>query len=263
VNEPAMTARSTTEADTATVLRSVLFIAGKWLFVLLFTLLLPLLFFLSLRGRYAILTRWSRITLWWLRITCRLDFEVSGREHIPSGPTVVLSNHQSAWETLAFQSIFPPQVWVLKRNLLWVPLFGWSLAMLRPIAIDRAGHSKALRQVVDQGRERLAEGMWVVAFPEGTRRPPGELGTFNPGGAMLAHRAGVPALPVALDAGRYWPRANFPIRPGTVHVAIGPPIETAGRKAKEINLEAERWIAAALPKLGTTATDEVLGNGER
>jgi len=232
-------------------LRSLLFIAGEWLLVVLFTLSLPLLFFLPLVHRYAVLTRWSRFALAWLRLTCGLDFSVRGREHIPAGSAVVLSNHQSAWETLAFQSIFPPQVWVLKRSLLWVPFFGWSLAMLRPIAIDRGGHSKALRQVIDQGCDRLANGMWVVVFPEGTRMAPGSLGPFNPGGALLAERAGVPILPVAHDAGAYWPRGGFPIRPGTIHVAVGPPIDTAGCKAKEINRQAEAWIRETLPTLGT------------
>lgn len=245
------------------VARSLLFIAGEWLFVFLFTLTLPALLFLDLPARYAILTRWSRVTLWWLRVACGLDFAVQGREHIPDSPSVVLSNHQSAWETLAFQSIFPPQVWVLKRNLLWVPLFGWSLAMLRPIAIDRGGHSKALRQVVAQGRDRLANGMWVVVFPEGTRMAPGELGEFNPGGAMLAERAGVPVVPVALDAAAYWPRGAIPIRPGTVHVAIGPPIATAGRKAKAINDEARAWIAAALPTLGQAPAGTTTGSDAR
>lgn len=237
-----------------TALRTLLFIVGEWLLAILFSLSLPLLLFLPLRRRYAVLTRWSRYTLAWLRLTCRLDYRVSGREHIPGGSAVVLSNHQSAWETLAFQSIFPPHVWVLKRSLLWLPFFGWSLAMLRPIAIDRGGHSKALRQVVDQGRERLAGGMWVVVFPEGTRMPPGALGPFNPGGAMLAERAGVPVVPVVHDAGSYWPRSGFPIRPGTIQVAIGPPIATAGRKAKAINRDAEQWIGETQPRLGSPTT---------
>lgn len=237
-----------------TALRTLLFIVGAWLLAILFSLSLPLLLFLPLRQRYAVLTRWSRFTLAWLRLTCRLDYRVSGREQIPDGSAVVLSNHQSAWETLAFQSIFPPHVWVLKRSLLWLPFFGWSLAMLRPIAIDRSGHSRALRQVVDQGRERLADGMWVVVFPEGTRMPPGTLGPFNPGGAMLAERAGVPVLPVVHDAGSYWPRGGFPIRSGTIQVAIGPPITTAGRKAKAINRDAEQWIGEAQPRLGSPTT---------
>lgn len=241
--------------------RSLLFIVGEWLLVIMFTLSLPILIFLPLKSRYAVLTRWSVYTLAWLRLTCGLDFAVRGREHIPAGSTVVLSNHQSAWETLAFQSVFPPQVWVLKRSLFWVPFFGWSLAMLRPIAIDRGGHSKALRQVIDQGRDRLAAGMWVVVFPEGTRMPPGTLGSFNPGGAMLAERAGVPVLPVAHDAGAYWPRGGFPIRPGTVHVAVGPPIDTAGCKAKEINRRAEKWIRDALPTLGTQQDRVEMENG--
>jgi 1-acyl-sn-glycerol-3-phosphate acyltransferase len=126
--------------------------------------------------------------------------------------------------------------------------------MLRPIAIDRSGHSRALRQVVDQGRERLADGMWVVVFPEGTRMPPDTLGPFNPGGAMLAERAGVPALPVVHDAGSYWPRGGFPIRSGTIQVAIGPPIATAGRKAKAINRDAEQWIGETQPLLGSSTT---------
>ncbi len=233
----------------AAALRTVLFSLGQWTLLIAFQFALPLLPLLSLRQRYAILTRWAHLTLGWLRLTCGLRFAVHGLEHLPRGPCVVLSNHQSAWETLAFQLIFPPQVWVLKRSLLQIPLFGWCLAMLRPIAIDRGGHSKALRQVVEQGRERLADGMWVVVFPEGTRVPPGTLGAFNPGGAMLAERAGVPALPVVHDAGTYWPRGSFPIRPGTIEVRIGPPIETAGRKAKAINAEAEAWITAELPRL--------------
>ncbi len=230
--------------------RTVLFTLGQWALLIAFQLWLPVLPFLTLHQRYAILTRWARLTLAWLRLTCGLTFAVTGREHLPTTPCVVLSNHQSAWETLAFQLIFPPQVWVLKRSLLWLPLFGWCLALLRPIAIDRGGHTKALRQVAEQGRERLADGMWVVVFPEGTRMPHGTLGPFNPGGAMLAERAGVPAVPVVHNAGTYWPRGSFPIRSGTIHVAIGPPIDAAGRKAKEVNRQAEAWIAAQQPALG-------------
>lgn len=236
----------------AAALRTLLFTLGQWTLLLGFQLTLPFLPFLALGQRYRLLTHWARLTLGWLRLTCGLDFVVHGKEHIPDAPCVVLSNHQSTWETLAFQLIFPPQVWVLKRSLLWLPLFGWCLAMLRPVAIDRGGHSKALRQVVEQGRERLADGMWMVVFPEGTRMPPGTLGPFNPGGAMLAERAGVAALPVAHDAGTYWPRGSFPIRSGTVEVHVGAPIETAGRKAKAINADAETWIAAQLPGLAGT-----------
>lgn len=243
-------------------LRTLLFTLGQWTLLIAFQLSLPVLPFLKLHQRYAILTRWAHLTLDWLRLTCGLDFEVRGRERIPAGPCVVLSNHQSAWETLAFQLVFPPQVWVLKRSLLQIPLFGWCLAMLRPIAIDRGGHSKALRQVVEQGRDRLGDGMWVVVFPEGTRMPPGTLGAFNPGGAMLAERAGVPALPVVHDAGTYWPRGSFPIRPGTIQVTIGEPIETMGRKAKAINAEAEAWIAAELPGLHGSPSAKIRRDGQ-
>lgn len=238
------------------MLRTGAFAAGAWLFVIVFTLTLPLLPALRLQARYAILSHWSRVTLWWLRVTCGVDYSVTGRSRIPRGTAVVLSNHQSVWETLAFQSIFPPQVWVLKRSLLRVQLFGWSLAMLRPVAIDRGGHSKALRQVIEQGRARLAEGMWVVVFPEGTRRAPGRLGAFNPGGALLAERAGVPVVPVVHDAGRCWPRLGFPIRAGTVRVAIGDPIATVGRRAKEVNRLAEQWIRETYPELADAPQDD-------
>jgi 1-acyl-sn-glycerol-3-phosphate acyltransferase len=173
-----------------------------------------------------------------LGIRCKVE----GRENLPARPAVILSKHQSAWETLAFQQIFPPQVHVLKRELLWIPFFGWGLALMSPIAIDRARGVAALRSIARRGRERLAQGFWVVVFPEGTRVAPGERRAYHLGGAWLAVASGAPIVPVAHNAGRVWPRNAFLKRPGTVTVRIGPPIETRDRDPKMLNALAETWI---------------------
>ena len=149
-------------------------------------------------------------------------------------------------ETLALQRYFTPQVWVIKRELLWIPFFGWGLATLRPIAIDRRAGREALGQILSQGRARLDDGCWVVIFPEGTRMAPGEWRRYRQGGALLAADTGYPVLPVAHDAGDYWPRNGFIKRPGTIQLAIGPLVETAGQSAAEINERAEAWIHGAV-----------------
>ncbi len=201
--------------------------------------------------RYRIISLWARLTIFLARIICGLDYRVIGAENIPDRPTVVLSKHQSAWETIAFQCIFPPQVWVLKRELLRVPFFGWGLAMTSPIAIDRGAGKEALKQLVEQGRDRLARGFWVVVFPEGTRMKPGSRGKYAIGGAWLAVQAGVPALPVAHNAGEFWGKNAFLKYPGTITVSIGKPIETAGMKASELNRRVEDWIEAEMQRIPT------------
>jgi 1-acyl-sn-glycerol-3-phosphate acyltransferase len=194
--------------------------------------------------RYRIMSSWSRIVLWVLKVVCGVRWSVEGREHLPKEPAVILAKHQSAWETLAFQQIFPPQVHVLKRELLWIPFFGWGLAAMSPIAIDRARGIKALRQIARKGKERLAQGFWVVVFPEGTRVAPGAKRKYQPGGAWLAAHSGAPVVPVAHNAGRVWPRNSFLKRPGKVTVRIGPAIASAGREPDAINALAEHWIEA-------------------
>ncbi len=201
--------------------------------------------------RYRIISLWARLTIFLARIICGLDYRVIGAENIPDRPTVVLSKHQSAWETIAFQCIFPPQVWVLKRELLRVPFFGWGLAMTSPIAIDRGAGKEALKQLVEQGRDRLARGFWVVVFPEGTRMKPGSRGKYAIGGAWLAVQAGVPALPVAHNAGEFWGKNAFLKYPGTITVSIGKPIETAGMRASELNRRVEDWIEAEMQRIPT------------
>lgn len=230
--------------------RSVLFNAGMTISTLIFAPLSVLTFPLPYRWRYGFITQWSRFNLWWLGVTCRVFYVVEGREHLPAGPVIVLAKHQSAFETLAFQRIFPPQVWVLKRELLWVPFFGWGLAMLEPIAIDRKAGRKALQQLLSDGTQRLSRGRWVVIFPEGTRMAPGARGRYAPGGAILAERSGYPVLPVAHNAGEFWPRRGFVKRPGTVRIVIGPLIESRGRDAQEINALAEQWIETTMQRIG-------------
>jgi len=194
--------------------------------------------------RYRVISGWSRVVLFLARRLLGIDWKVEGNEHLPACPAVILSKHQSAWETLAFQQIFPPQVHVLKRELLWIPFFGWGLALMSPIAIDRMRGTAALRTMARKGRERLAQGFWIVVFPEGTRVGPGERRTYQPGGAWLASACNAPVVPVAHNAGLFWPRNAFLKRPGTVIVRIGPIIDPEGRDPQTINAIAEEWIEA-------------------
>lgn len=231
-------------------LRSALFAVGQVVTVTVFSAVALLTFPFPPVMRYRIISAWARLMLAWLRLSCGLKFRVLGAENIPSTPGVILSKHQSAWETLAFQKIFPPQVWVLKKELLRLPLFGWGLAMTSPIAINRSAGREALKQLVDEGRQRLAQGFWVVVFPEGTRMKPGERGKYNIGGAWLATHAGVPALPVAHNAGEFWGKNAFLKYPGTITVSIGRPIDAGGMKAGELNQQVEAWIESEMQRIG-------------
>ena len=197
---------------------------------------------LSPRNRYRVTSSWTFIMLFLLRHLCGIRYQILGAENIPKTPSIVLSKHQSAWETLAFQKIFPPQVWVLKKELLLIPFFGWGLAMTSPIAIDRKSGKKALEQIVEQGRERLKQGFWIVIFPEGTRIPPGKRGKYRIGGAWLATHTNVPVVPVAHNAGEFWGRNSFIKKPGTITVSIGKPIDPTGMEAGELNEKVETWI---------------------
>ncbi|HEX5538639.1 MAG TPA: lysophospholipid acyltransferase family protein, partial [Methylophilaceae bacterium] len=176
-------------------LRSALFMLGIWLFTLIFSVIAILTFPLPPLQRYRIISSWARCMLWWLKFTCGIRYHIIGAENIPATPRIILSKHQSAWETLAFQQIFPPQVWVMKRELLWIPFFGWGLAMTSPIAIDRSGGREALKQMVAQGKDRLKKGFCVVIFPEGTRVAPGEKGKYHVGGAWLATHVQTAVVP--------------------------------------------------------------------
>ncbi|HUJ86059.1 MAG TPA: lysophospholipid acyltransferase family protein [Burkholderiales bacterium] len=224
------------------LLRSSLFALALVLVTPPYAALALLTFALPRLTRSRIISGWSRLVVWLARVLCGIRWRVEGVEHLPGRPAVVLAKHQSAWETMAFQIIFPPQAYLLKRELLWIPFFGWGLALTSPIAIDRSRGTAALRRLVRLGKERLEQGFWVVVFPEGTRIPPGERRKYQPGGAMLAEHSGAPVVPVAHNAGLLWPRNAFRKRPGTVTVRIGPAIDSAGRDAKTINALAEQWI---------------------
>lgn len=201
--------------------------------------------------RYRVISGWARINIAALRTLCGIRYRVIGRDHIPAEPCIILSKHQSAWETLAYQAIFPPQVWVLKRELLWIPFFGWGLAMLSPIAIDRRAGARALKQTLDQGRERLRQGFSIVMFPEGTRIAPGQRGKYHPGGAWLAVQTGAPVLAVAHNAGRFWRRNAFLKYPGLITVSISAPISPQNISAEQLNAQVETWIESEMQRIDT------------
>jgi 1-acyl-sn-glycerol-3-phosphate acyltransferase len=200
--------------------------------------------------RYRVISVWSRMVIWLSRVLCGIRYEVRGLENLPGRPSIVLSKHQSAWETLAFQVFLPPQVWVIKRELLRVPFFGWGLAMTGPIAIDRSAGRQALKQLVDQGKDRLGKGFWIVIFPEGHRFPPGSKGEYHIGGAWLATQTGAPVVPVALNSGYLWGRDAFLKQPGTITVSIGPALDPRGMKAGELNRRVEDWIETEVARIG-------------
>lgn len=224
-------------------LRSTIFALGIWLYTPLFVVVTLILCIpLTSLSRYKLISYWARHMLWWLRVTCNISYQVDGQENIPATPCIILSKHQSMWETLAVQLIFPPQVWVLKRELMWVPFFGWGLAMTSPIAINRGTGREALKQLVKQGKERLARGRFVVVFPEGTRTAPRKRGKYHIGGAWLATKTGTQVLPVAHNAGEFWAKNSFLKKPGVVKVSIGKPIQSTEIKADALNQKIEDWI---------------------
>lgn len=204
---------------------------------------------LPYRWRYNFLMTWSWLVIDSLRPLCGIQVRVRGDENIPIQPCVVMSKHQSAWETLALAKFFHPTTWVLKQSLMKIPFFGWGLALLRPIAIDRSVAKNARQQVIEQGVERLGNGLWVLIFPEGTRMPPGQKGRYHGGGVQLAIQAQRPIIPVAHNAGQVWPRRSLLRYPGIIDVVIGPPIETQGRKTSEVLAQVEGWIEEQMADL--------------
>jgi len=230
-------------------LRSTLFALALLLVTPPFALIAILAFPFGPFTRYTLITGWTHTMLWVLKHVVRIDYRVLGRENIPQTASIVLCKHQSAWETLALQQVFPPQVYVLKKELLRVPFFGWGLAQLPMISIDRKAGKDALTQVVDQGRERLGIGLWVIVFPEGTRTAPGTKRRYKMGGAYLAAAAGVPVVPVAHNAGEFWRRNAFLKFPGTITLSVGPAFDPAGMTPDAINARAEAWIEAEMHRI--------------
>ncbi|QID18805.1 1-acyl-sn-glycerol-3-phosphate acyltransferase [Nitrogeniibacter mangrovi] len=231
------------------LIRSALFALVLLLITPVFAAVALLVTPLAPQTRYRIIGGWTSIAMWFIRHLLGIRHRVIGTEHLPDRPAVALCKHQSAWETIALQRILPPICFVLKRELLRLPFFGWGLARMPMIAIDRAAGKDALAQVVEQGRERLAEGFWVVVFPEGTRVAPGTTRRYKPGGAWLASHTGAPVVPIAHNAGEFWRRNAFVKTPGEIVVSIGPVIEGEGLTTEEINRRAEQWIEAEMRRL--------------
>ncbi len=238
------------------VLRSALYTLLQIIITPLYFLVIFASFPLSPLSRYRITSGWAHLMLFLLRVICGIRYRVIGAEHIPQTPSIVLSKHQSAWETLAFQQIFPPQVWVLKKELLLVPFFGWGLAMTSPIAINRSSKKAALKQIVEQGKDRLKRGFWIVVFPEGTRIAPGKKGRYGIGGAWLATHTGAPVVPVAHNAGHFWGKNALIKRPGTITVSIGAPIDPAGMEPGELNASVESWIETEMTHIDNPASGD-------
>jgi len=231
--------------------RALLFYLGMTLVTLIVSPISIILYPLPFKLRYAFVSRWAVFNIWWLKLTCGLTHTVEGLENIPESPAIIMCKHQSAWETFVLQQIFPAQAWILKRELLWIPIYGLGLATLQPIAIDRGSAVKSLRQIVKQGCERLAQGIWVVIFPEGLRVAPGERTKYLPGGGLLAEKSGFPIVPIAHNSGYFWPCNSLIKKPGTINMIIGPLIETEGKSANDITAEVEEWIESTIEKLPT------------
>jgi 1-acyl-sn-glycerol-3-phosphate acyltransferase len=198
--------------------------------------------FMPYRARYRWFSIWSLSMVWLAKVCCGVQWRVEGLENIPEQPGIVMSKHQSAWETLALQAWFRPQTWVLKRELMWIPFLGWALHMLEPIAINRASVRESMREIIRQGSLKVADGRWVIVFPEGTRVAPGKSVRFRRGGAVLATETGASITPVAHNAGEFWPRNSFIKYPGTITVRIGKPITSTGKNPEELLDFVQEWI---------------------
>ncbi len=227
-------------------IRAVFFYCGLVTLVLLMSLSVCLVGLFPFRYRQLCLTFGNKLIMGWLRVTCGVKVKVIGLENIPDDACVVLSNHQSTWETFFLQHLFVPASVILKRELLWIPFFGWGLYAMRAIAIKRSKPAGAIRQVLKQGKQRLSKGIKVIIFPEGTRIRSSEVATFMTSGAALAKAAAVPILPVRHNAGQCWPAGSWLKNPGTISIVIGPTIATNGHNPRELTEITQQWIAKAL-----------------
>jgi 1-acyl-sn-glycerol-3-phosphate acyltransferase len=241
------------------VLRSALFVL--WMAVTVVPWALAVLvasLFASSERVYWMCVGWLRSAIWGARVICGVRARVRGLERMPPAdrmsPLILLSKHQSTWETFAYPTLMPhPLAYVFKRELLWIPFFGWAMARLDMVHIDRSRHTEAFNRVVEQGRRILGHGSWVIMFPEGTRTPRGSQGTYKTGAARLALATGAPVVPIAVASARCWPRRSLLLRPGVIDVSIGPPIPVAGRDAASLMREVESWIEAEMRRIDAEA----------
>ena len=231
------------------VFRSALF----WLLQIVNTLIMgvPVIVcgLISFRVGYWFAVQWNRINVWALRLICGVTWQVDGRENIPTTPCVVMAKHQSTWETYFLPMLFSPGAYVAKRSLLFIPVFGWALYVLKFIMIDRKSGRSAMQQMCEQAADRLALGRWIIVFPEGTRRPVNAEPNYRIGGAMIAQSVPADILPVALNAGEFWPRMGFIKWPGVITVSIGPVITSEGKTAAEILAQTQHWIEGRMQEI--------------
>jgi 1-acyl-sn-glycerol-3-phosphate acyltransferase len=235
------------------LLRSLAFQAWFFVSVIVFAMLVFLCWPLPYPVRYRVAQVWARGMLWAGRFFCGLDYVIEGLGNLPGVPSVILSKHSTVFEVYAQLAFLPRQTWVVKRELAWLPIFGWGLAALKPIAIDRGAGGSAVTQVIEQGKARLAAGICVTIYPEGTRMPPGETRRYGISGAALAREAPCPIVPVAHNAGEFWPRRSLIKRPGVIRMSIGPPIDPGDRTPKETNRLVQDWIEGKMAEIRGTA----------
>jgi len=223
------------------LLRSLLYFVGSIISLILITLCGLLFIFSSYPTRQKFLSQWAIFCIWWLKITLNITTNIIGQENLKKSPYIIISNHQSTWETLAFQTIFPAHTWVLKRELLWLPIFGWSLALLKPIIINRGDKLKAIKKVIKQGADRLDKGISIVIFPEGTRQPYKRIGEYQNGGSAIAKKSGYDIVPVYHNAGNLWPKGGFIKKPGVITVVIGEVISDSSLTSSELTEKIRNW----------------------
>ena len=223
------------------LLRSLLYFVGSIISLILISLCGLLFVFSSYPTRQKFLSQWAIFCIWWLKITLNITTNIIGQENLKKSPYIIISNHQSTWETLAFQTIFPAHTWVLKRELLWLPIFGWSLALLKPIIINRGDKLKAIKKVIKQGADRLDKGISIVIFPEGTRQPYKRIGEYQNGGSAIAKKSGYDIVPVYHNAGNLWPKGGFIKKPGVITVVIGEVISDSSLTSSELTEKIRNW----------------------
>ena len=231
-------------------LRSLLYFIGSIITVITITLCGLFFVFSPYSTRQKFLSQWAIFCIWWLKITLNITTTIIGQENVNKSPCVIISNHQSTWETLAFQTIFPAHTWVLKKELLWLPVFGWSLALLKPIIINRGDKLNAIKKVILQGSDRLNNGISVVVFPEGTRQPYNQLGEYQNGGAAIAKKSGYDIIPVYHNAGKIWPKGGFIKKSGVITIVIGEAISSSSMTSSGITEEIRNWTLDQANKYG-------------
>ena len=241
------------------VIRSAFFWAIFLPGILLAASLVSVFFFMPLKFRIGIVRLWIEVNLWALRFFCGLKFEVEGLENIPADGFIVMSKHSSTWETIALQRFFEPLVWVVKRELTWVPFFGWALMALNAIALDRSTGSKAINQLIRNSQERMDQGRILLLFPEGTRVQPLQYKRFRIGGAIVSQRTGYAVVPVAHNAGEFWPRHSWIKWPGTIRVVFGKPIKPDGKSPDQIIAEVSSWITGECDRISDKSQLRRLG----